>query len=263
MDDYTSLCERIREHCRQQQWYGPDSDRSGYYMDKGVLKKWSIHDFSASFFPPATEEQLRQAEDESGFPYPPLLRTLYLTIANGGFGPGYGLKGVAGGYRETLVQNGSPADTFADKPQGVMYESRVIEGTISIILAEGEEAPLKPDAERTPVSVIYEDPEPEFIPAAPLEEEYEEKRPDFLELEEYERQHGDPKEIHVADLYDQPLVWSKYFIELCDWGCGRSSHLHARNGRVYDEDEGRVIRRAESLEEWLERWLEPDPANPL
>lgn len=32
-----------------------------------------------------------------GFPLPPLLRALYTQLANGGFGPMYGLLGLAGG----------------------------------------------------------------------------------------------------------------------------------------------------------------------
>jgi hypothetical protein len=41
--------------------------------------------------PPATEDELLKAEELIGFPLPPLLRALYSEIANGGFGPGYGL----------------------------------------------------------------------------------------------------------------------------------------------------------------------------
>lgn len=48
-------------------------------------------------FPPATEAQIVTAEARIGFPLPPLLRRLYLQVANGGFGPAYGLIGVPGG----------------------------------------------------------------------------------------------------------------------------------------------------------------------
>ena len=88
-DDYTSLCERIRNHCRQKQWYGPD-----IYKDDSVFNQypggpWIRHDFHTSFFPLATEEQVRLSEEALGFPYPPLLRTLYLHVANGRVGPAY------------------------------------------------------------------------------------------------------------------------------------------------------------------------------
>lgn len=43
---------------------------------------------------PATIVEASAAERALGFELPPLLRRLYLEIANGGFGPGYGLEGV-------------------------------------------------------------------------------------------------------------------------------------------------------------------------
>lgn len=47
--------------------------------------------------PPATEEQLLATEKLLGFPLPPVLRALYETVANGGFGPGHdGLFGALG-----------------------------------------------------------------------------------------------------------------------------------------------------------------------
>ena len=49
--------------------------------------------------PPATEEQLAAAERRVGFALPPLLRRLYAEVANGGFGPGPGILGVTGGWR--------------------------------------------------------------------------------------------------------------------------------------------------------------------
>jgi hypothetical protein len=47
--------------------------------------------------PPATEPELEVAERRLGCPIPPPLRTLYRHVANGGFGPGYGLLGVGSG----------------------------------------------------------------------------------------------------------------------------------------------------------------------
>lgn len=49
--------------------------------------------------PPATEAQVAAAEGRYGIAFPPLLRRLYLEVANGGFGPGSGLLGVSGGAR--------------------------------------------------------------------------------------------------------------------------------------------------------------------
>jgi hypothetical protein len=49
-------------------------------------------------FPPASEERLRATEARLGCCLPPLLRALYANIANGGFGPGLGLRGALEGY---------------------------------------------------------------------------------------------------------------------------------------------------------------------
>jgi len=46
---------------------------------------------------PAGPEEVASAERELGFRLPSLIRSLYLEIANGGFGPGYGLVGLPGG----------------------------------------------------------------------------------------------------------------------------------------------------------------------
>ncbi len=48
--------------------------------------------------PPASQELVDDAEHELGYPLPPLLRRLYLEVANGGFGPGYGILGLRGGH---------------------------------------------------------------------------------------------------------------------------------------------------------------------
>ncbi|SCF56517.1 SMI1/KNR4 family protein [Streptomyces sp. Ncost-T10-10d] len=47
--------------------------------------------------PPATPEAVAEAEEVIGFLLPPLLRRLYIEVANGGFGPGEGILGVRGG----------------------------------------------------------------------------------------------------------------------------------------------------------------------
>jgi hypothetical protein len=51
-------------------------------------------------YAPASDAALAKAERALGFALPPLLRALYSEIANGGFGPGYGLVGVEGGYTD-------------------------------------------------------------------------------------------------------------------------------------------------------------------
>lgn len=46
---------------------------------------------------PMTEDELRAVEAILGFALPELLRRLYGEVANGGFGPAYGLLGLRGG----------------------------------------------------------------------------------------------------------------------------------------------------------------------
>ena len=47
---------------------------------------------------PATVEVIARAEEELGFRLPELLARLYCEVANGGFGPGFGLIGLSGGH---------------------------------------------------------------------------------------------------------------------------------------------------------------------
>src|SRR5262249_9212556 len=44
---------------------------------------------------PATAGELAAAESRLGFPVPPVIRRVYADVANGGFGPGHGLAGIA------------------------------------------------------------------------------------------------------------------------------------------------------------------------
>lgn len=194
MDDYMPLCEIIIEHCRQKHWYGPDQEYI-YYDDHLISRPRILHDFRTGFFPPATEEQLRQAEVVMGFPYPSLLRTLYLRVANGGFGPGYGLIGTFDGYVDAMNKDRQHRD---------------------------------------------------FIKEYSFEEGMS-----FIDLEQYERQHGDQDKIFLD--HD---VWPSYFILLCEWGCGYFSYLHSRSGHVYYVGEDYIYRQADSLKGWLECWLQ-------
>ena len=52
--------------------------------------------------PPASEHEVASTEKRLGFSLPATLRTIYLHIANVGFGPGYGVMGVAGGFTDDL-----------------------------------------------------------------------------------------------------------------------------------------------------------------
>jgi hypothetical protein len=61
---------------------------------KGML---GSDDRPCGAFEPLSCRDLAQAEEELGFGLTPLLRRLYVDVANGGFGPAYGLLGLHGG----------------------------------------------------------------------------------------------------------------------------------------------------------------------
>lgn len=111
---WNALFQRIREHCRERNWYGPDGDKSIY--DYRVAHGDSYASYEPTpptqgfAFPPATEEQLAQSEEILEFSLPPALRALFATVANGGFGPGYGIPGAVGGF--------GPGDGVYDIVQG-------------------------------------------------------------------------------------------------------------------------------------------------
>lgn len=52
--------------------------------------------------PPCNEGAIKDAESALGFRLPALLGDIYTTVANGGFGPGYGVMGVSGGFTDDL-----------------------------------------------------------------------------------------------------------------------------------------------------------------
>jgi SMI1/KNR4 family protein SUKH-1 len=56
----------------------------------------ALADATGPLPPPLSAEDIADAETRLGFPLPPLLKALYQQIANGGFGPGYGLFPLLG-----------------------------------------------------------------------------------------------------------------------------------------------------------------------
>lgn len=93
MESYQPIFEAIRQHCAAQGWYGAESlgPESRDVRDDDPRR-------SGFEFPPATDAQIQETEDQLGLQLPPALRACYTNLANGGFGPAYGLKGVMGGY---------------------------------------------------------------------------------------------------------------------------------------------------------------------
>lgn len=97
---YEELFQQIREKCEQEHWYSGDllSPKNLWVSEQDTRR----FDFA---FPPASIEQIRLAEAELGFALPPLLSKLYIHLANGGFGPGAGLRGIVTGYSDYDYDN--------------------------------------------------------------------------------------------------------------------------------------------------------------
>jgi hypothetical protein len=94
-----ALCERIREHCRQRNWYGSD-----YHFAARLAHSLLDEQVTTGFLnAPATESRLDEAERALGFALPPALRAVYTHVADGGFGPATGLLDAASLAR-TLTQ---------------------------------------------------------------------------------------------------------------------------------------------------------------
>jgi hypothetical protein len=70
-------------------------------------------------YPPATEEQLQATEDILGFSLPGTLRRLYAEVANGGFGPGYGILGAVGGTSHASNWYTNIAQAYWERPSHV------------------------------------------------------------------------------------------------------------------------------------------------
>jgi SMI1/KNR4 family protein SUKH-1 len=129
-----TLCQRILQQCQRQHWYAGDIDNTARFNESGrryetyydyegneivIDNDPNDHPRKTSFaYPPATEEQLLATERLLGFPLPPLLRTLYSRLANGGFGPGHGLIGALDGFCE--------AGDLLDNYQSHTQRSRLI-----------------------------------------------------------------------------------------------------------------------------------------
>src|SRR5205807_2116845 len=98
-----------------------DSDHQYDYLFARIRAHWP-----RSTFPPATEDQIRETEQQLGFPLPPLLRLLYTEIANGGFGPGLGIVGTPGGFRITNPRFDDPDLDIVQSYQQEVSEAQTL-----------------------------------------------------------------------------------------------------------------------------------------
>ena len=81
-------------------------------MKADITKR--ISDFVASktkvaLFPPATSQEVEEAEQRLSMQLPTVLSQLLIHVSNGGFGPGYGLIGVGRGHKSDF---GNLVDTY-------------------------------------------------------------------------------------------------------------------------------------------------------
>ena len=96
----------MRAPSRVQKLNGHHNKKSGHYWhdDKRKSHQINLNTGHSRFsipqqfaYSPATEDQVRETEHMLGFPLYPCAREIYTHIANGGFGPGYGIGGILGG----------------------------------------------------------------------------------------------------------------------------------------------------------------------
>jgi hypothetical protein len=232
---YEELIARIRTHCQQTAqdarpgsgWVDRAKDYARWYIPEQktcvVLKPEEYGQEPILAFPPATEQQIRETEQQLGFPLPPLLRLLYTQIANGGFGPGYGIIGVAGGV---------------DYPYGSIarrYRWEVDFANALIQLDRGGWRSLTPEARE----VLWED-------GIGSRELWEAGQLTAMELND--KSHPEP---------DIPWrsIWPSYLLPLCGHGCNITTYIFADTEQTVQGMHDPDLVVAASLEEWLERWL--------
>jgi hypothetical protein len=88
-------------------------------MESNIIERIAAHIGSGGVrLPVASEAVVGAAEATLGLGIPKLLRSIYLNVANGGFGPGYGIIGVGGGHRSNL---GTLVETFTEIKRGADY----------------------------------------------------------------------------------------------------------------------------------------------
>lgn len=115
---YQAVFERIRGHCRKREWFGPEILAPGRFFQPDKFDIRSTADFR---YPPATEKQLAETERLLGFALPDVLRALYAEVANGGFGPAYGIVGAAGGAPHPGGWYKDIADGYLMRPPNVRW----------------------------------------------------------------------------------------------------------------------------------------------
>ena len=99
-------------------WY----DRNGKQYTINLETDLEAFPLQTDFeYPPLSEEEMAVIEHNRGYRFPPLLRSLYTTVANGGFGPSYGLIVLS---PETVLADGSPIKSHSRPIDLALYLRR-------------------------------------------------------------------------------------------------------------------------------------------
>ncbi len=237
-DTYDDLIARIRTHCQQTaQDARPGSGRARkakdyvrWYIPERktclVLKPEEDGQEPTFAFPPATEQQIRETEQQLGFPLPRLLRLLYARIANGGFGPGFGIIGAVNGYLGVDHILGSIARRYQWEIDFADALRQLYKGGWASLTPEGRQVLWEDGIGSRELweSGQLTDDEPEGE-APPLEEE------------------------------NLPAPWPNHLLPLCEHGCNITTYLFADTEQVVQGMHDPYLVVAASHEEWLERWL--------
>lgn len=232
---YDDLIARIRTHCQQTAqdarpgsgWARKTRDYVRWYIPEQktclVLKPEEDGREPTLAFPPATEQQIRETEQQLGFPLPQLLRLLYTQIANGGFGPGFGIIGAVNGYLGVDHIPGSIARRYQWEIDLADAFRQLDKGGWASLTSKDWQ-------------VLGED----GIGSGELTD-------DELEGEAWA----------IAEEDWTPL-WPNQLLPLCEHGCNITTYLFADTEQVVQGMHNPYLVVANSLEEWLECWLAGD-----
>lgn len=113
------LNQRMLRWCQQYHWYGAELDYRRFVNQADDLRHTHF------LLPPATEQQIALAEQLPGFLLPPTLTMLYTELANGGFGPAYGLRSLDPEDEESLINQYRGRSRLKNRPLSELGSERL------------------------------------------------------------------------------------------------------------------------------------------
>jgi len=200
--------------------YGPLLDRihEKHLWDK--KHNWEKKRLHVNYAP-ATRKQVYRSETALGFSFPPLLRAIYLQIANGGVGPRRGIMGAKGGF----------VDNLGNSVEMYLWRKREFQ---PIDLAECEKQAYEISMEENAFKLVSN------LEMEPPDETWPESLLAF-----YHHGCGDFSSIDLKTgrifVGGNPLLWYE------------ANSLEEWFERWLQDDDGNLNPNANSLEEWLKR----------